>query len=467
MNLLLISLVAMLGQQNSAPDPVDYLNDIRPVMETKCLRCHMDGGVAFSLEDVERGYDFRAAMAGAVAAKRMPPWMAEPGHQRYINDYSLTARELGLFAQWSAAGYPKGQLQEKSSRDEVQTGAFRPDFRVELPGTKNFLPDQTQRDDYHCFVARWPLQHEAYVTGFGLTPGNASVSHHAIIYVAPPNVEGVYREFVEDEGGQGYKCLGGTLPDRLATGAAREKFEKTHPEGVAGISRNQLWLAHWAPGMEGYDLPEGTGIRVAPGSVLIVQMHYFNGFAPNERDHGTQLGFRTRRSVAMPSFNWPMSRGEWLQARANQSLVVPPKGKLTVSDSVALAGLDDVLAILSKRPVSDFDGFVVHSANLHMHLIGAAGQVTLTQAGEAQVLLSVPRYQFGWQRDFFFAEPKRIDRKGLGSASVQYSCTFSNPGDEPVYGGFGSNEEMCYNFSYISLVPRQPSTSDAGAVNAK
>ena len=73
---------------------VSYYADIRPIIEDKCLACHAQGSVAFSYEDSERAYDFRAAIVGAVAARRMPPWMAEPGHQRYLNDYSLTDAQL-------------------------------------------------------------------------------------------------------------------------------------------------------------------------------------------------------------------------------------------------------------------------------------------------------------------------------------------------------------------------------------
>ncbi len=449
----LIALLALTAQAAPAAKPVDYYGSIRPLMEAKCLRCHAEGGVAFSLEDPERGYDFRAAMANAVAAKRMPPWMAEAGHQRYVNDYSLTEPELAMFAEWSAADFPKGKSL-KRGRHGTNYGTFRPDFKVALNGSQGFLPDQTQRDDYHCFVAPWPLQKAAYVTGIGMVPGNARVSHHAIIYVAPARFKKSYEEFVQAEGGKGYKCLGGPIPDRLAEPAQRDAFEKDRPNGIAELSRGQVWLAHWAPGMEGYDLPKDTGIKILPGSVLIVQMHYFNGFAPNERDAGTALGFRIAQSVKKPSLNWPMSRFEWLQARTNGTMVVPPKGTLTVSDDVPLGGLDDIVAALSGSEASNFDGIEVHSANVHMHLIGASGRVTLTQSDQSQVLLNIPQYQFSWQRDFFFSEPKRIKHVDMGGAKISYSCTFSNPSAQPVYGGYGSLEEMCYNFSYISLVPK-------------
>ena len=49
------------------------------------------------------------AIASAVAEERMPPWLAESGHQEYVGDYSLTDDEKALVAAWASAGYPKGE----------------------------------------------------------------------------------------------------------------------------------------------------------------------------------------------------------------------------------------------------------------------------------------------------------------------------------------------------------------------
>lgn len=42
-----------------------------------------------------------------------------------------------------------------------------------------------------------------------------------------------------------------------------------------------------------------------------------------------------------------------------------------------------------------------------------------------------------------------LDR--LDATQLEVQCEFANPGAEPVYGGYGSKEEMCYNFSLLAL----------------
>lgn len=450
----MIRILAILLPLWSAPlwaaHSVNYYRDIRPIIEAKCLACHAQGSVAFSYEDPERAYDFRAAIVGAVGARRMPPWMAEPGHQRYLNDYSLSDAQLALFERWGAQGYPKGR-KRRSNHDANVSVSFVGDVTVALPGSRDFLPDQAHPDDYRCFVAQWPLDRPAYVTGIGATPGNARISHHAIIYIGEPSHLPVYQEFVAAEGGQGYRCFGGPVADRLAEPGQREAFVASHKESFEELANGQYWLAHWAPGMEGYDLPPGTGIPVKPGATVVVQMHYFSGFAPNERDAGTVLHFKTAEQVAKPAMNWPLSRSEWLQGKSNNSLVVPAKGKSSVSFAASLLGLDQYIAVASGRPLADFDRIEIHSVNLHMHLIGAAGRVRLLHDDTAEILLNVPRYQFGWQRDFFLAQPRRVALDRLDATKLEVQCEFANPGTEPVYGGYGSKEEMCYNFSLLAL----------------
>jgi hypothetical protein len=87
-----------------------------------------------------------------------------------------------------------------------------------------------------------------------------------------------------------------------------------------------------------------------------------------------------------------------------------------------------------------------------MHAFGHSGRVVLTHdTGQRETLLSIPRWDLAWQRDFTFTRPKILGRESLEDAFLEVECTYENPGAETVYGGYGSMEEMCFNFSYIAV----------------
>ena len=428
----------------------DYYTTIRPIIESKCLHCHSGKGVSFAFGDLDGAYAFRAAMTNAVAQRRMPPWMAAPGVQKYQHDLSLTAEDFAAFAHWGKANFPLGD-KRKYRAQTAPLSVFKSDVSLLVPGSEDFLPEQSARDDYRCFLAPWPLKTPMYVRGIEVVPGNLRIAHHAILYVVDEKYATSLRAMDAEEKGAGYKCFGGPLPDRFGDPTQAAIFEKRFPKSIKEIQEHQFWLAHWAPGMSGYVLPKDTGMLVNPKSMLIVQMHYYTGFAMEQRDPGMKINFQLAKSVLKPAFNWPLTEQKWLNSTKNNSLIVPPMQSQSVSTEGSLANLDAYLAALSGVPKDQITGLEVHSANIHMHLIGASGEVTLIGPEGSEALLKVPRYEFGWQRDFMLVKPKIIPKEALAKWKIRVRCTFTNPNTEPVYGGFGSDQEMCYNFSLISI----------------
>ena len=87
-----------------------------------------------------------------------------------------------------------------------------------------------------------------------------------------------------------------------------------------------------------------------------------------------------------------------------------------------------------------------------MHAIGASGVIRLRDRhNQTETLLAVPRWDLRWQRDFTLAQPKTFSRGELPATVLTVQCTYRNPKDRMVYGGYGSDEEMCFNFSYIAV----------------
>ena len=434
---------------------VDYHGDIRPLMERKCVMCHSEASVSFSFEDPEQTYDYRQAIVAAVAARRMPPWLAEPGHQEYRENISLTAAELELFNEWANEGFPQGEARRREPVEPVFR-PFAPDLSVDVMPGESYLPNAGRVDDYRCFVVDWPAADDTYITGFRAAPGNLTVAHHLVLFAASAEVADRYKLLEEEEEGKGYQCFGGPVPDRFQDEKERHAYEQKHPNGLETLNDNSFWVAQWAPGTDGYAFPQDTGIPMHPGMVLIVQMHYYSAFAPGERDSGTKMEFTLADDVSKPAFMLPLSRGAWLNGKDNGSMVIPPGERRTYADSVNLEQLRDMAAAVTGTPAARIDGLEVHSANLHMHSYGASGVITLIDRnGRQETLLSVPRWDLNWQRNFVFESPKVFGQDAFADTQLRVECTYDNPKETPVYGGFGSDDEMCFNFSYVALVVGQ------------
>ena len=458
---LLVLLAVLLA---AAPTTAQtYYEDIRPVLVENCVRCHSESGIAWSMEDAEATYERARRISRAIDLRRMPPFLAEPGHQEYVGDISLPEETLAMVRRWAEAGHPKGT--ERPDPEPIAMAghhsAFEGDVTLEvLPGT-SYLPEPSRDDDYRCFLVDWTEDAESYITGFRAVPGNTNVAHHVVVYAVQPEMWERYKELEDGEEGPGYQCFGGALPDRLGNRTVRAEYEERYPDGVRQLNRANFWLAHWAPGMDGHVFPEGTGLRMEPGSGLVVQMHYYSGDAPGERDAETRMDFMTEATVERPAVHLAQTRGEWLGSSRNETMVVPPGEMRTFAYRDRLGDLVNYIGAVTGVDPADITGLELHSANLHMHAFGHSGEITLQhETGELETLLSVPRWDLDWQRDFTFAAPKIFDLEALDDVFLDVRCTYENPTDQTVYGGYGSFDEMCFNFSYIAVVQGTPTEGE-------
>lgn len=437
----------------------EYYRDIRPVLVENCVRCHSEEGLAFSMEDPEETFGRRTAIAGAILDRKMPPWLAEDGHQEYLGDPSLSEYVMTLVRDWREAGFQKGDPRPDPvpTASHAMHGAFAPDLSLEVLPGDSYLPDPSMSDDYRCFVVNWTPEEPSFITGFRAVPGNTKVAHHVVVHAVAPAMADRFRELEGAEDGPGYQCFGGALPDRLGDQAEREAYEARYPDGLREMNRNSFWLAHWAPGMDGHVFPEGTGIPMEPGSVVVVQLHYYGREAPGERDAGSRLEFMTAPTVERPAFHMAQTRSDWLSGEQNGSMVVPAGEMATYGMSEDLGDYLGYIARVTRVAEERIQGLEVHSANLHMHAFGHSGEITFQDAdGRREILLSVPRWDLGWQRDFTLVEPKIIPRDRLEGTTLSVQCTYLNPTDGPIYGGLGSYDEMCFNFSYVAVQVGDP-----------
>lgn len=322
-----------------------------------------------------------------------------------------------------------------------------------MTGGHAYLPNPSRKDDYRCFVIDWPLERPAYITGFRALPGNRKIAHHLVLFAVEPQAADRFRALEAAEEGPGYQCFGGAVPDRLGSPEERAAYDRDHPNGVRELNDANFWLAHWAPGMDGYEFPDGTGILMRPGMVVVAQMHYYSAYAPGETDADSKMQFQLRDDVEKPALHLPLSQDRWLYGADNGSMVVPPHGTARYEVSMSFDDMAAYVARYAGVGRENVAALEVHSANVHMHRFGAAGIVSLIDPnGRKETLLSIPRWDLNWQRDFTFVEPKVVPRERFGGTRLVVECAYRNDTDAEVFGGFGSDDEMCFNFSYVAVV---------------
>jgi len=215
--------------------------------------------------------------------------------------------------------------------------------------------------------------------------------------------------------------------------------DPTEPQ-LAGTGGNLL--VGWAPGDPPMNNKAGTAKLVRAGSKLRFQMHYTpNGTAVTDRSY---VGLRFAKQP-------PRYRA--LTGRAiNLGFRIPPNAD-NHEVTAAFTAKEDI-RLTSLMP--------------HMHLRGKAFQYDVVYPdGRRETLLKVPRYDFGWQLAYSFAEPFTLPKGTRIECTAHYDNSPNNkynpdPSKEVRWGDQTWEEMMIGWFHYTIEWPQtQPSSSSA------
>ncbi len=112
---------AVAGGTLAADAPtVTFHKDVEPILQKNCQTCHRPGQVApmsFMTYDAVRPY--ARAMKTAVASRKMPPWFADPHYGPYLNDRSLTEREIQTDRQLGGRRRARRRPRRRAARSAV------------------------------------------------------------------------------------------------------------------------------------------------------------------------------------------------------------------------------------------------------------------------------------------------------------------------------------------------------------
>ena len=462
---------------------------VQPILETRCVSCHTSNGPAWTTLALDTAGD-AAAIAGDIAfvtgINFMPPWLPSDLSPQYVHDWSLSDDEKAAIREWADAGggldvrpdtplvarvqaiIPVDEDQKIGPRDGLYTGYSRPDGWP------------VKKDDYRCQVHEVadPEGDGNWVKGFEFRPDQASVVHHAFVFRVPAAAAEEVAAKI-------------TAEDRIEAAEGLSDEPGWTCFGLTGLSTRGVYaIQGWAPGQSPTTYPDGYGIYLSPGDMIVNQIHYH--YDHDTPPDGSWIILDTLTTEEAAAGTTHIAGSDYITPAevpcTPEEAAVAAERAATIDGYVNLCVRENVLAEIGEKYDSiaplipdwllsqcggtvddydDLDGSIgysscdmpaqdtgtIHTVFGHMHEFGAAYRMTLHPGTpEERILLDIPVWDFEWQLNYEPIDDIRIERGDTVRLECWWDRTLQHM-PEPRYILFneGTDDEMC--FSSITVIP--------------
>lgn len=461
-----------------------FAGEVQPILEENCVSCHTSDGPGWdtlAFDNAGQAAEVAADIALVTEIGFMPPWLPGGDSPEFEHEWSLSDEEIDTIGAWAAAGggldvapdtplvarsqsiVPIREDQVLAPRDGAYAGLLDDDGNPVL------------NDDYRCQVheVEDPEGDGTWLRGLEFRPDQSRVVHHSIMNVAPLSAMEEINQRSGEDGRPGWTCFTTT---------------SLNSDGIQSFGG-------WAPGQPPTIYPDGYGLFIPAGYVLINQIHYhFDHDAPadastiilEEATAAQRDGIRsiTGNTYLTPA-EVPCTPDEQAIADEREATIDGYVNLCVrsnvIKEIVALydngEGNQNFAAFLpnlfirncggSVDDYDDLDGSVghsscdlgardvgtIHTVLAHMHEFGDSYRMTLNpDTPEEKVLLDIPDWDFEWQLAYELVEDIRIDRSDV----VRFECWWDRtrlhmPEPRYITWNDGTVDEMC--FSSIIVLP--------------
>jgi len=364
-----------------------YVKDVAPILEKKCVACHEEGGIGpFAMTNYATVKGFSPMIREVVRTDRMPPFHSDPHVGKFSNDRRLTADETKTLVHWIEQGSPRGE-----GADPL--------------GTK------------HLVAAEWPLGKPDIV----LEVPNYTIPATGVVdyqhpWVANPLTAGKWLKAstIKVDARQAvHHVLTGFMDE--APKAGQQAFENRWGASVGS----------YAVGAESEVAPTDAGTYIPPGGAIGFQNHY-TPYGKEVTEH-TKIGLYFYKDGEVPDI--VMHNNQIV----NNAIELPPYD-----------GHHQEVAYMTFPKDA-----LLYSAFPHAHYRATSSDLWIEYPdGKKKLLLTLPRYDFGWQGHYNFAEPIKIPAGSKLIAHYVYDNSKSNPHNpdpsKKIVWGDQSWEEMFF-----------------------
>ena len=450
-----------------------FFRDVQPLLEQKCLACHIDGGIApFALDDPDTVVAMADFLASSVEARTMPPWMPGPRSPAMRDDLSLTDEQIAVFRAFADAVLAAPDDPPLGDPEDAPPPVPSQGFPLTDPDTTGTMDEpyvptglDTGEDEFRCFVVDLDVVDTdgdglRTMIGYRFVPGNPLVDHHAILRLYRRADLTQIRAVDDADPGPGWSCFAGDFPDG----------SPLRPVGSIGS---------WTPGNEGVVLFPGTGVPVGvapdrlapgeePGVVAVFSMHY-NVLNVIGADGQVDLAAAADQSAVELYFapdddDDALLRSFTLPRNMNPDLRRNPipadAAAHVVTTTVPLADMAPGARTLIER--AGISRVFATGVFAHGHrLLRRVEMVAHEGTADELVLLDIPAWDYDWQGQYIYVDAHAVDVEAPLTVRCTYDNTSANrarvgldPTSVVVQAGEGTGDEMC--IVTLEVVGRDP-----------
>ena len=378
--------------KNEGYEELTYTEHIAPILKDNCYKCHQEGGIApWAMNNFNTVFGWSRMIKQVLLTQRMPPWQADPEVNEFHGDLSLSQEEKRQIIAWIDGGLQKGDGDPMASLIPDENKYSLGDPDLEIKLKKEDIP-ASGIIDYRMQEYAMNTDEDLYLRAVEVLPGNPNVLHHVLATIEYP---------------EGYEF----------------PVKQRASEWLDGI------MAGWAPGGEPDIFPKGTGRLIPKGSTIHFQLHYTT--SGKEESDETTLGLY---------FHEEKPEIEYITlGPANFEIYIQPE--LPHQPFTAVKKFEEDVTIFSMLP--------------HMHYRGKSMRFTMKYPdGSEEMLLSVPAYNFNWQRFYIMKNPVFAPKGSELIVNAVFDNSdnneFNPDPSETLYFGEQTFDEMLVG--YISLV---------------
>ncbi|HLZ73553.1 redoxin domain-containing protein [Phenylobacterium sp.] len=381
---------------------VSYAKDVAPILEAKCVACHEEGGIGpMAFNSYAIVKGFSPMIREVIRTDRMPPYHADPRVGHFSDDKRLTPQEIKTLVSWVEQGAPRGDGADPLGAVKHVAAEWPLGKPDLIIDVPAFKIPASGVVDYQRPAVPGTLTEGKWVRASTVKPGARQGVHH---------------------------LLSGWMEEMPKDGHASET------KWAASLG------AGYAVGAESSVEPKNAGVYLPPGGAYGFQMHY--------TPYGKEVVDKSQ--VALYFYDKPPELIMHGVTVINTNIEIPA-GEARHKETAYVQFPKDAL---------------LYSAFPHAHYRAYSSDLWIQYPdGKMKQLLSLPRYDFNWQRSYTFAEPIKVPAGSRLVAHYVYDNSARNPSNPDPKINVSWGEQSFQEMFFTSLSYRWADETASHRVN--